>query len=56
MNTKSSYSFEDHGTDWQTAESISECTFKDLSNDVWHAYQSWKLVGDEDNNIPASLH
>ena len=26
-------------------ESISETfTLKDLSNDIWHAYQSWKLV------------
>ena len=36
---KSSYSFEDRGTDrWM--ESISECTFKDFSNDIRHAYQS----------------
>ena len=40
---KSRYSFE--------VESISECTLKDLLNDIWHAYQSWKLVGDEENNI-----
>ena len=32
-------------------ESILECTLKDLSNDVWQAYQSWKLVGDEENNM-----
>ena len=44
------YSFEDRGTDRQE-ESISECTLKELSNDIWHAYQSWKLVGDEENNI-----
>ena len=31
--TKSSYSFQDRGTDRQT-ESISECTLKDLSNDI----------------------
>ena len=55
MKTKASYSFEDRGTDGQT-ESISECTLKDLSNDIWHAYQSWKLVGDEENNIPPQLH
>ena len=54
IETKSSYSFEDRGTDGQT-ESISECTLKDLSNDIWHAYQSWKLVGDEENNIPPPL-
>ena len=47
---KSRYSFEDRGTDRQT-KSISECTLKDLSNDTWHGYQSWKLVGDEENNI-----
>ena len=52
---KSSYSFEDHGTDRQT-ESISECTLKDLSNDIRHAYQSLKLFGDEKNNIPPPLH
>ena len=23
-------------------ESISECTLKDLSNAMWHVYQSWK--------------
>ena len=34
-------------------ESISECTLKDLSNDIWHAYQSWNLVRDEENNIPS---
>ena len=50
---KSRYSFEDRGTDWHT-ESNSECTLKDLSNDIWHAYQSWKLVGDEENNTPPS--
>ena len=55
IKTKSGYSFEDCGTDRQT-ESISECTLKDLSNDIWHAYQSWKLVGDEENNIPPALH
>ena len=51
MKTKSSYSFADCGTDGQT-ETISERTLKDLSNDIWHAYQSWKLVDDEENNIP----
>ena len=45
----------DGQTDRQT-ESISECTLKDLSNDIWHAYQWWKLVGDEENNIPPPLH
>ena len=55
IKTKSSYSFEDRGTDEQT-ESISECTLKHLSNDVWHAYQSWKLVVDEENNIHPTLH
>ena len=48
---KSRYSFEGRGTDKQM-ESILECTLKDLSNDIWHAYQSWKLVGDEEYNIP----
>ena len=33
-------------------EFISECALKDLSNDIWHTYQSRKLVGDEENNIP----
>ena len=37
-------------TDRRT-ESLSECTFKDLSNNIWHSYQSWKLVGGEENNI-----
>ena len=37
-------------------ESISEWTFKDLSNDIRHAYRSWKLVGDEENNIPPPLY
>ena len=31
---KSRYSFEDRGTDRRT-ESISECTLKDLSNDIY---------------------
>ena len=57
---KSRYSFEDCGTDGQTdrqTESISECTLKDLSNHIiWHTYQSWKLVEDEENNIPPPLH
>ena len=57
LKTKFRYSFEDRGTDRQT-ESILECLsiLKDLSNDIWHAYQSWKLVGDEENNIPPILH
>ena len=50
---KSRYLFEDRGTDKRT-ESILECTLKDLSNDIWHAYQSWKLVGDEENNSSTS--
>ena len=54
IKTKSSYSLEDRGTDGM--ESILECTLKDLSNDIWHAYQSWKLVGDEENNVPPPLH
>ena len=33
IKTKTSYSFEDRGTDRKT-ESISECTLKDLSNDI----------------------
>ena len=33
-------------------ESISEYTLNDLSNDIWHAYQSWKLAGNEKINIP----
>ena len=24
--------------------------------DIWHAYQSWKLIGDEENNMPPTLH
>ena len=36
-------------------ESISECTLKDLSNDIYHAYQSWRLFGDEEDNIPPPL-
>ena len=52
---KSRNSFEEHGTDRQT-ESITECTVKDLLNDMWHAYQSWKLVGNEENYMPPSLH
>ena len=55
IKMKSRYSFEDRGTD-RRMESISECTLKDLSNDIWHAYQSWKLVGDDENNIPPRLH
>ena len=31
-------------------------TLKNLSNDIWHAYQSRKLVSDEENNIPPPLH
>ena len=37
-------------------ESVSERTLKALSNEVLHAYQSWKLVGKEENNIPPPLH
>ena len=55
MKTKSRNSFEDRGTDRQT-ESISKCALKDQSNDIWHAYQSWQLVDDEENNIPPPLH
>ena len=53
IKMKSSYLFEDRGTDRQT-ESISEVSYslKDLSNDTWQAYQSWKLISDEENNIP----
>ena len=41
-------------TDWIDFE----CILKDLSNDIilWHAYQSWNLVSDEENNIPPPLH
>ena len=35
-------------TDGQT-ESISECILKDLLNAIWHAYQSWNLICDEEN-------
>ena len=52
---KSRYSFDDRGT-YRRTESISECTLKDLSTDIWHAYQSWKFVGNEDNYIPPPLH
>ena len=38
-------------------ESISECTLKDLPNDIWHEHQSGKIVGDEENNnLPLLLH
>ena len=37
-------------------ESISECNLKDFWNDIWHAYQSWKLIGAEENNVPPPLH
>ena len=65
---KSRYSFEDRGIERQT-ESISECTFEDCGTDrlnlfrnvlsktsqmIWHAYQNWKLVGNEENNIGTS--
>ena len=52
---KASYSFQDRGTDTQT-ESISECNLKGLTNDILHAYQTGKLVGDEENIIPRTLH
>ena len=52
---KSNHSFDDRVTGRQT-ESISKSTLKDLSNDMWHASQSWKLVGDEENNIPPPFH
>ena len=52
---KSRYSFEDRHAVRRT-ESISECTLKDLSNDIWQAYESWELVGNEENNIPPPLH
>ena len=43
----------------QTDRQTDGCDFgmysKDLANDMWHAYQSWKLVGDEENNIPSPL-
>ena len=60
---KFSYSFEDcgsySGTDRQT-ESISECSysqrpFKWYTYDT-RTYQSWKLDGNEENNIPNQLH
>ena len=51
---KSNYSFEDCGTDRQT-KSISECILEDLSNDTWHAYKRWKLVGTEEKISP-QLH
>ena len=52
---KSRYSFEDRDT-IRLTELISECTLKDLSNDIWQTYQSRKLVGDDENNIPPPLH
>ena len=45
--TNASYSFEDRGTNGQK-ESISECTLKDLSNDI--------LFTMRENNIPPPLH
>ena len=42
-------------TDKQT-ESSTECTLKDFSNDILHAYQSLDLVCDQENNIPPMLH
>ena len=50
----SSYSFEDRGTDGGINFRMH---LKDLSNDIGHAYQRWKLVGDDkENNIPPPLH
>ena len=40
MKTNASYSVEDRGTD---RLNISECTLKDLLNDIWHAHQSGKI-------------
>ena len=40
MNTR--YSFEKRGTDRQT-ESISECTLKDFTNDILHAFLKLKI-------------
>ena len=47
--------FEYRGTDRRNRFQ-NVATLKDLSNDIWHAYQSWKLVGDEENNKPPPLH
>ena len=54
---KSSNSFKDRGTD-RPVDGIDFGigTLKDLSNYIRYAFQSWKLVGDEENNIPPSLH
>ena len=66
---KFSYSFEDRATDSHRQTNgidseyiINVLSNSYLSNDVWHAYESWKLGGDEDNKIdsiryvPPPLH
>ena len=52
MNSR--YSFEDHGTDRQNL--FGNVLSKTYLNDIWHAYQSWKLFGNEENSIPPPLH
>ena len=57
MHKKYRYSFEFVVQTDRRTESILECTLKDLSNDNWHAYQIWKLVGSlgtDENNIAIS--
>ena len=45
---KSSYSFENFGTDGRNGfQNVLSKTFQM----IWHAYQSWKLIGDEEKNI-----
>ena len=48
---KSLYSFQDRGIDRRNQfwNALSK-TFQMIA--IWHACQSWKLVGDEENNIP----
>ena len=55
---KFSYSFEDRATDSHRQTNgidseniINVLSNSYLSNDVGHAYESWKLGGDEDNKI-----
>ena len=51
---KSRYLFEKRGTDRRNLfRNVLSKTFQMI---IWHAYQSIKLVGKEENNIPPPLH
>ena len=55
MKTKSSYSFEDRGTDRRNLfRNVLSKTFRMIYDKP--TYQSWKLIGDEENNIPPPVH